>query len=250
MTNIGDSRNKDRISLWERVVLVLGKGGKKSEFLTRVEDIRRDSYILELPIRQSGDLHLEIGDNVEVNYCRKDAAYSFKASILDLFEGESNSIKIARQSDTQRIQRRRFVRLDISGKMTYRIIKSDDSQPVGPGLEMHGNLLNISAGGVLFESSSKIAEGDILVLTFSLKARHTLNNILAVVKRSERSSSKSFLVGAELVTRQSYHNYNLDKLENFLPQGSGTFDDNLQKLVVQFIYEQQVELKKKEMLKV
>jgi c-di-GMP-binding flagellar brake protein YcgR len=248
MNNLGELKRWDRINLWERVILILEKRGKKSEFLTRIEDINRDSYVLELPVRQYGDLHLEKGDIVEVSYRRKDAAYSFKASILDLFEGESKSVRIARRSDTERMQRRRYVRLDISGKMSYRVMAAPGNENSGPGLEMHGNLLNISAGGVLFEGAQKIKEGTILVLTFSLKGRHTLQNILAVAKRCERAGNKSYLIGAELVTKGNYAQYGLEKLEDLLPSGTGTFDESLQKLVVQFIYEQQVELRKKGLL--
>ena len=230
------------------MILVLEKRGKKSEFLTRVEDIKIDSYILEMPVRQSGDLHLEEGDFVQVIYRRKDAAYSFKASILDLFEGENKSVRIGRRSDTQRIQRRRYVRLDISGKMCYRIMSTSDDENSGPGVEIQGNLLNISAGGVLFESEHKIKVGAILVLTFSLKGRHTLQNILAVAKRCEKTGTRNHLIGAELVTKCNYSDYELEKLEDFLPPGTGTFNEHLQKLVVQFIYAQQVELRKKGLL--
>ena len=121
---------------------------------------------------------------------------------------------------------------------------ASDNESSGPGLELHGNLLNISAGGVLFESALRVREGAILVLTFSLKGRHTLQNILAVAKRCERAGNKSNLIGAELVTKSNYAHYGLEKLEDLLPPGTGTFDENLQKLVVQFIYEQQVELRK------
>jgi c-di-GMP-binding flagellar brake protein YcgR len=246
--NTGDLKRSERINLWERVVLILEKRGKKSEFLSRIEDIKKDSYVLEMPIRQSGSLLLEKGDNVEVTYNRKDAAYSFKASIMDLFEGESKSVKIVRLSEVERKQRRRYVRLDISGKMKFRIIESSGDSSMGAGLEVDGNLLNISAGGVLFESPMKIQKDSIVILTFSLKGCHMLENILAVIKRCEKTGNNNFLMGAELVTKNNYAEYGLKKLEDFLPQGTGTFGDNLQKLVVQFIYQQQIELRKKGLL--
>jgi c-di-GMP-binding flagellar brake protein YcgR len=240
--------NPLKINLWERVNLFLEKGGRRSEFLTRIEDIKHDSIILEMPIRQIGELHLAKGDIVEVTYNRIDAAYSFKASILDLFEGETRSVRISKLSQTKRIQRRRYVRLDISGKMQFRILDFPGSKQVRPGSEIEGTLLNISAGGVLFECRSRVKNNSVLALTFSLKGHHTLNNILAVVKRSEGSRAKGYLVGAEFITKSNYADYNLEKIEEFLPSGCGTFNENLQRLVVQFIYNQQVELRKKGLL--
>jgi c-di-GMP-binding flagellar brake protein YcgR len=237
---------QDLLNLWDRVVLALDKYGVKSEFVSRIEDIKRDSYVLEMPIRQSGELHLQKGDIVEVTYSRRDAAYSFKASILDLFEGEDKSIRIEKRSGTTRAQRRKYVRLDISGKMHFRTIDLGAQENIGA--EVGGTLLNISAGGVLFESQARINEKGFLILSFALKGKHALSNILAVVKRCEGSRTKGYLIGAEFISRHNLADYDLEHIDQFLPPGAGTFDDNLQKLVVQFIYNQQIESRKKGLL--
>jgi c-di-GMP-binding flagellar brake protein YcgR len=243
-----DSRN-EIMNLWERVTLSIEKYGKKSDFLTRVEDIRRDSFILEMPIRQTGELHLSKGDKVEVSYSRADAVYSFKASILDLFEGDAKTIRISKGSQIDRIQRRRYVRLDISGKISFHKIAEGEESQEGLGPELNGVLLNISAGGLLFESPVKIKTSGFIVLSFTLKGSHNLQNILAVVKRCEGSKSKGYLVGAEFLTKANLAAYGLESLAEYLPPGSGTFDENLQKLVIKFIYDQQVELRKKGLLR-
>lgn len=243
-----NSRN-DIMNLWERVTLTIEKYGKKSEFLTRVEDIRRDSFVLEMPIRQTGELHLVKGDKVEVSYSRADAIYSFKASILDLFEGDVRTVKISKGSRIERVQRRKYVRLDISGKITFRKIEDNQDTAEGLGPQLDGILLNISAGGLLFESPVKIKTGGFIILSFALKGSHALQNILAIVKRCEGSKHKGYLIGAEFLTKNNLANYGLENLEEFLPPGAGTFDDNLQKLVIKFIYDQQVELRKKGLLR-
>ena len=245
----GRNLNSDTIRLWERVTLLLEKYGKKSEFLTRVEDIKRDSYALEMPIRQTGDMLLVKGDAVEVSYSRADAVYSFKASILDLFEGDSRSVRISKGGRVDRIQRRKYVRLDISGKIGYRRIDEAEENTEGLSPEITGTLLNISAGGVLFESVGKVKTGGFIILSFNLKSHHKLQNILAVVKRCEGSKSKGYLIGAEFLTKNNQANYGLTNLEKFLPPETGTFDENLQKLLIRFIYDQQVELRKKGLLK-
>jgi c-di-GMP-binding flagellar brake protein YcgR len=248
MSKFDRSKEDKTLRLWERLILKLEKSNRTSEFLTRVEDIKRDSYLLEMPIRQSGELHLAKGDVVEVTYSRADAVYSFKASILDLFEGGSTTIRIAPKSETDRIQRRRYVRLDVSGHMSYRILETSPDDNAGVGPEITGQLLNISAGGVLFESPIKLKSETMIILSFSLKGHHTLKNILAVSKRCEGSRSKGYLIGSEFVTKSNYAHYGLEKISEFLPSGTGTFDENLQRLVVQFIYCQQVELRKKGLL--
>ncbi|OGC90835.1 MAG: hypothetical protein A2W25_12945 [candidate division Zixibacteria bacterium RBG_16_53_22] len=237
---------RETLGLWDRVVLALEKFGERSEFVSRIEDIKHDSYVLEMPLRQSGQNHLHKGDAVEVIYSRRDAVYSFKASILDLFDGDEKTMRIERTSDINRTQRRKFVRLDLSGKMQFKTL--DTARADNPGPELLGTLLNISAGGVLFESPVKVSERGFIIVSFTLKGRQTLDGILAVIKRCEGSKAKGYLIGAEFVTRRNFGDHDIRQIDEFLPPGAGTFDENLQKLVVQFIYNQQVELRKKDLL--
>jgi c-di-GMP-binding flagellar brake protein YcgR len=231
-------------TLWERVTIVLQKGGRKSEFASRIEDIRQGSYVLEMPIRQSGELSLSKGDNLEVTYSKAESAYTFKASILDLFE-EDGAVAIERKSPTSRLQRRKFIRLDISGKIAFRALDNSSGKGNGFGPEISGTLLNISAGGLLFECAHQLKSNSLILLDFTLKGRHALKDVLAVVKRCEAAKGKKHLVGAEFMTRSHYKEHGLEKLEEFLPPGCGTFDENLQKLVLRFIYDQQFEAKKR-----
>lgn len=238
-------RHDNTISLWQRVNIIVRRDGKCSEFVSRVEDIRQDCLALEMPIKQSGDLNLQKGDQVEINYSRKDGAYSFRASILDLFSEDGRAVTAAPVSDVQRVQRRKFVRLDISGEMTFRELAGGTGTEVLLGMEMTGTLLNISAGGVLFESPLPLKNRSLVVVSFSLKGRRSLKNILAAVKRIDGSREKGYLVGAEFLTRANLGEYGLERISKFLPPGTGTFDENLQKLVIQFIYAQQIEMRRK-----
>jgi c-di-GMP-binding flagellar brake protein YcgR len=232
------------IALWERLTLALHKDGELTEFLTRVEDIKKNSLTLEMPVRHSGRGSISKGDEVEVSYNRKDACYTFKANITDLFEGESGSIEISRNDDIRRVQRRKFVRLDISGEMKFRILDISDSSGRDIGPQNPGSLLNISAGGVLFETESEIREGVLLILNFTLRGNESLENILASVKRVETADDDYHLVGAEFITDENMAEFGLDALKDYLPPGTGTFDKNLQKLVVQYIHRQQVRMRR------
>jgi c-di-GMP-binding flagellar brake protein YcgR len=230
--------------LWEKVILTIQKEGEQAEFASRIEDIRQGSYVLEMPIRQNGKVSLIKGDTVEVTYNKSDSIYTFKASILDFF-GEDGAMAIEKKSEASRVQRRKFLRLDISGRLAFRFLDNESEQVNGLGPECFGTLLNISAGGLLFESTKRLEAESLLLLSFSLKSKHSLKNILAIVKRCEGSKSKGYLVGAEFITRTNYKDHGLEKLDKFLPAGCGTFDENLQKLVLRFIYDQQIEVQKK-----
>lgn len=242
-------KNKDMKSrslrLWERLTLILEKDGDRTEYSARVEDITRDSLVAGTLIRCRGDSDLMKGDTVEVRFNRDDALYSFKASIKDLFEGDNESARMEKAGQTRRIQRRRFVRLNVSGEITFRMLESGRGDEGSLSQKCTGSLLNISAGGVLFETDCRVEPDNLLILDFSLKGRYSLSNVLAAVKRVESLEDGKQVVGTEFITRQNRASYGLEALADFLPPDAGTFDENLQKLVVKFIYDQQIQLRKK-----
>ncbi len=238
------SARDDDIALWDRLTLTLKKEGGKSEFISRVENIKRNSYVLEMPVRQSGRYNLQKGDVVEIRYNRRDAAYTFKASIKDLFIDDTGSMEVKRAGETRREQRRKYVRLDISEEINFRILESPKDQDIGLSPEFRGSLLNISAGGFLFETEKQVLSDSLLIVKFNLKNQYSLENILAVVKRSERTEEGLSLVGSEFITRDNKADFGLAKLDEYLPLGTATFDENLQRLVIQFIYNQQVKMRK------
>lgn len=231
--------------LWERLTLILQRGDDRTEYSARVEDLTRDSLVAGTLIRCSGSSDLTKGDTVEVRYNRDDAVYSFKASIMDLFEGEGESARMEKVGETRRIQRRRFVRLDVSGEITFRTLETGEGDEGSLSRKWTGSLLNISAGGVLFETDCRVEPENLLILDFSLKGRYSLNNILAAVKRVELLDDGKLVVGTEFITRHNRAAYGLEALADFLPPDAGTFDENLEKLVVSFIYDQQIQLRKK-----
>ncbi|UCE67796.1 MAG: PilZ domain-containing protein [Candidatus Zixiibacteriota bacterium] len=234
----------DNLALWDRLILTLKKDDGKSEFISRVENIKRSSYVFEMPVRQSGKCNLQKGDVLEVRYNRRDAAYTFKASIKDLFINDTGSIEVKRECETRREQRRKYVRLNISESINFRILESPENKDIGLSPEFQGSLLNISAGGFLFETDKKVPSDSLLIIKFELKNHYSLENILAIVKRSEQTDDGLSLVGSEFITRNNKADFGLEKLDEYLPPGTGTFDENLQRLIVRFIYSQQVKMRK------
>jgi c-di-GMP-binding flagellar brake protein YcgR len=235
--------------LWDRVTIFLKKNDLQTEFISRIENIKRNSIVLEMPVRENGKSDLQKGDIVEIRYNRRDAAYTFKASIKDLFIDDTGSIEVKRTGEIRREQRRKYVRLDISEDINFRILESSDNEDGGMSPEFRGSLLNISAGGFLFETDKNVGPGSMLIINFKLKDHYRLENILAVVKRVEQDEEGLTLVGSEFITKSNKAAYGLENIDDYLPPGTGTFDENLQRLIMQFIYNQQVKLRKEGKLK-
>ncbi|NLI16944.1 MAG: hypothetical protein GX409_11720 [candidate division Zixibacteria bacterium] len=232
------------LNLWDRLELKLQESGETATFITRIEDIARDSYTVEFPVRVAGDLSLRVGQIVEVFFEKKNEAYRFKAGVVSIDARNENATTIKQLSKPEPTQRRKFVRIDIQGQVQFRVIdlKSDD---YGQAERLEsGALLNISAGGILLCTTADIKQGDYVLLNFKLKYHEKLENILGVVKRAERQQKDS-LVGIEFLTRDRLTLPEHLHIATYLPPLATYFDDELEKHIVQYIYNQEVAARKK-----
>ncbi len=238
------------VNLWERLTLELKKDEKTSRFITRIEDIEGSMLIVESPVRLSGNLNLEIGQQLEVVFNRQDAAYAFEAVVSDIDPQKENMTTLQPVSDIKRSQRRRFVRIDIAGDITFRVLETKQQHGGGLSLEKKGELLNISAGGILINTKEKLKQDDIILMNFWLKNSQRLMNILGIAKRVERSDetdsqAEDNIIGIEFLSKEELGEKLPFNLAEFLPPDASCFNEALQQVIVQFVYRQQVEARKK-----
>jgi len=107
---------------------------------------------------------------------------------------------------------RRFVRIEISTPMSMRKIKDVFGQfrPQQTDYTIEGSILNVSAGGVLFELEHPLNEGDIVSMRFRLQDVEDLQNVLGLDKRSDHDDGM-YLCGIEFTS--------LEKLRDMLSSG-------------------------------
>jgi c-di-GMP-binding flagellar brake protein YcgR len=241
---------ENMVNLWERLELKAEKGSATANFVTRLSDIDRELLVVEQPIRISGNMQLEMGQQVEVVFNREDASYTFNAVVVTIDSDNDNLTTLQVISDIRRTQRRRFVRIDIAGNITFKAVELDVHKNEILSLDKKGELLNISAGGILLTTSEQLKQNDLILMNFWLKNSQRLDNILGLVKRleiEESSESKhdEYLAGIEFITKEKAAEIIPSKLAELLPAEINYFNEALEKLVVQFVYKQQVETRKR-----
>ncbi|MCD6162458.1 MAG: PilZ domain-containing protein [candidate division Zixibacteria bacterium] len=248
-----DKNNKpiDMLDLWERLELKLDIDDSAACYITRIEDIDKDALTVECPIRISGDLELSPGQNIEVVFNRPDASYGFTAIVAAIDSDRENMTTLKPVSEVKRSQKRRFVRIDIAGDIVFRILDSSADNKGAFSGDRKGELLNISAGGILITVDEPVKQNDILLLNFWMKDNQRLSNILGVVKRAEQSANSDnleseHLVGVEFLSKESVPKYIPWNLAEILPPDTNFFNDALQELIVAFVYKQQVDLRTKQ----
>jgi len=133
--------------------------------------------------------------------------------------------------------RRRFIRIDIDEPISFAAIKAADGGfwPEGDGPGGNGEILNISAGGILMFSSEPTMENSILSLSVRLEGCEAINHILGKVKRVEIDSG-GYLVGIESITREKLSDHLSAEEVDQIPSDMASFTDRLRAFLNQYIY--------------
>jgi len=133
---------------------------------------------------------------------------------------------------------RRFVRLEISTPMSLRKIKDifGNFWPTEEEYSIAGEILNISAGGVLVDLDHPLNEQDIVSMKFSLQNVKTLDNVLGMVKRVEQDED-CYLTGIEFVTYQQLEDRLSSAELKLLDRNFNDFSHRVTDVLNNYIYE-------------
>ncbi len=98
-------------------------------------------------------------------------------------------------------QKRKFVRLEISSPMSMRKVRDSRGNfwPEGDHHVIHGEILNISAGGVLVDLEQTLNSGDLVSMHFTLQDVEGMDNVLGKVKRIDPCDD-CFVAGIEFIS--------------------------------------------------
>lgn len=133
--------------------------------------------------------------------------------------------------------RRRFIRIDIEEPVTFTMIKSTDGAfwSEGAGVTGNGEVLNISAGGILLYTTEPVMEQAVILMSMRIEGCDAVDNILCLVKRTEIDSG-GYLVGLESITRERLMDFLSAEEIAQLPKNAASFTERLQTLLNQYIY--------------
>lgn len=101
------------------------------------------------------------------------------------------------------VHKRRFVRLDITSPVEIKLLVKPENENQEPGLiPFKGEVLNVSAGGVLIESEDAVPEDNYVIMEFELNNTDRISGIVGKVKRCDSEEESIHLIGVEFCTRE------------------------------------------------
>ncbi|MDD4051909.1 MAG: PilZ domain-containing protein [candidate division Zixibacteria bacterium] len=239
------------IQLWERLELVAGESGAEGIYSCRVADIFPDRLLISRPVYEHGRTLLSDNRTVDVNFTRADAAYTFVARIRELEPKSDDRMFLLDLGSVRRLQRRRFVRIDKSEALLYRVLPRPLAvmpEKAEAGL-IPARSINLSAGGMLVRLEERVAQSERMLLDMAPCSLKNLPRYLAAVCRHCRLDDDQWLVaGIEFLLEEDlFRHFTMAEIE-LLPADVRRFDFHMQNALVAEIFAEQIVMRQKGLL--
>lgn len=158
-------------------------------YKSTIQDEDNDKFSISLPIKNGVYMTPSVGQKLEMLYYDNLNVYKFEAAVLGRkVENTVPQLLLSYPQNIVKIQRRKFVRVDVAFYIKYaRLTKEESSKlssekRVQPTLQ--GILLDISGGGFRLSTEHKLQLKDIIVTEIPID--NGTIKILGEVVRSER----------------------------------------------------------------
>lgn len=160
-------------------------------YKSTVQDVTEDGFIINMPVEDGVYLTLEAGNEIVIDYFTEDGFYyEFDAEVISrVVEKKMPMYKISKPDKATKIQRRNFVRVNLS---EYALYKKDDNKK---DEWQEGLILDLSGGGLKIKSKEKIESGEKVIIKLSYeKESHEINGIII---RCDKSQDGEYIWGIE-----------------------------------------------------
>jgi c-di-GMP-binding flagellar brake protein YcgR len=194
-------------------------GTYQGNYLSKVADFIEAGIIITGLYREGAPLPIRLNQAVNVYYTTDRAAYKFNSKILKRTNEPIPLLLIESSDSVNRIQRRDYFRLDVTGKIdVYKMIDAKNY----PKKVSAARLLNISGGGIQIQLKNKFKKGEEILIS--------LKSILAP---KEFIKSKIVRIHRE---NDEFYNYGVEFLE---------IEDEQREEIIQWIFAYQRKSRKK-----
>lgn len=244
MSGSAVTSKKIPLEVWEKIEIIVERGGQKGLYLTRVEDIHDSCIIVSHPSHTGGSEILASSDIVYVQFKKPDALYRFGARLKFLSDDPTGQVKLNEFSRIERVQRRNFVRIKTKYNIKYRLIKKHNGNEDGD-VWYDSISRDFSAGGVLIEVERTVQTNDVLLLRIRDYARMGIPRLICGVCRRAFDSEDEYFAGLEFIINSNLSQFLSDSKLNELPSSVREFTALAQNKLVNYIFEIQVQNRQK-----
>ena len=156
-------------------------------------------------------------------------------------DGGKWNVLIEEKHEGGKLQRRRYVRLDITSPVNIKLLVPSSGKSMEPGfIPYKGDILNVSGGGLLIESSESMPEDEYVVIELELNGTDRLTGIVGKIKRCETESQATHLIGVEFCTEEDIRQNCPAEYQKLLGDCCESFSDKVRTLINKYVFNQKV----------
>ena len=234
--------------LREKLEIIYGDDENAGRYVTRIEDFSNGDIIVTSPEYVGGNKLLHNNAEVKVYITKEDAAYQFYCVIEKTQINNISGYILHIISDIERVQRRRFARVEIFEEvLVARFPEITQQNKISFGfLDWKTSVTqNISGAGVFIRSEQQIEENNLILLNFGLFPELNLPKIIAGICRRSEIKNDCYYCGVEFIESDNLEKFIRQPLLKCLPASIKNFDTRTQNNLVNYLFQQQIKLRQK-----
>lgn len=239
------------VQVWEKLLLTIGEGFDQGIYTCRVMDILEDRLLVTRPVYEYGNSLLADHRMVTASFTRTDAAYAFSGRIHETEPKSDDAMHLFGLSKVMRIQRRRFVRLDIGVPIKYCAVPRPLVSPLDLAACAYepSCTINLSAGGILFPVNGTPMAADMLIIgTYDHHLKKLPDYLFGTVRQIRRMDDNRRVCGVEFVLKEYLDRYlNCQEME-MVPEEINVYTVRRQNELASELFTQQLLMRQKGIL--
>ena len=244
-------RTKSRrlfVQIWERLQLAIGEAEKEGVYSCRVTDIKRRALVITRPQYEYGHSLMAGNRVVSARFTRADAAYSFRARLVEMSPKSLDGMYLTDIGPIERVQRRRFVRLDMIIPVAYNTLPNPITEEINLSSTRFRETMtiNLSAGGMALKADERIDPDSLLMVRF--RERKLVNlpaYLLAVCRQARVLERDKWTTGVEFILVEDLSRYLPRPETELIPERARRFDQRVQNALVSELFTEQLSLRQK-----
>ncbi|MCL4424588.1 MAG: flagellar brake domain-containing protein [Firmicutes bacterium] len=184
-----------------RVEIEVLRGSYRGKYPSQVEEILPDRFSVSMPIFRGYYVPIPRGTRIWVSYVKDRAVYYLETEVLERHSGTVPHLVLALPDKVERVQRRHFVRFEVSLPAAYQVLP-EEGKAAQPGEPVVARTADISGGGLLLVTRENLSPGTRLALIISLprvkiKAE---GKVARLVQTQERRGVTEYFLGVGFTT--------------------------------------------------
>jgi c-di-GMP-binding flagellar brake protein YcgR len=238
------------LELWDKLELVFEDRGRTGRYRTRLEDVTDKHLVINRPSLLSGDALFAEGAEFTAYFYKTDSAYAFNGKILGKNPEGLDTYLIPRPQSIDRNQRRRYYRIEVD--MPAVLVPADDllaGKLESDDLpEFEATCLNLSGNGTLCRTRFGADITDKLFVALRVADINREFSFLGVIRRQESKEEGWHNYGIEFFTVEEQQLLLSNAQLQRVPKRYHSFTETHRTTLLNYIFSQQVALKKRGLL--